>query len=56
MTTVAEGDETADTAAKLTSYGCDAVQGHYYSQPLTAAELLQLLCSPTHISVEIGMR
>ena len=56
MTTVAEGVETADTAATLTSYGCDAVQGHYYSQPLTAAELLQLLCSPTHISVESGMR
>ena len=56
MTTVAEGVETADTAATLTRYGCDAVQGHYYSPPLTAAELLQLLCSPTHISVESGMR
>jgi diguanylate cyclase (GGDEF)-like protein len=46
LTTVAEGVETAKTAAALRSYGCDAVQGHYYSPPLGTAELMQLLCSP----------
>jgi len=43
LTTVAEGVETAETAALLHSYGCDAVQGHYFSPPVSAADLLQLL-------------
>jgi EAL domain-containing protein (putative c-di-GMP-specific phosphodiesterase class I) len=42
LTTVAEGVETAATAA-LTGYGCDVAQGHYYSPPMTAPELLHLL-------------
>jgi EAL domain len=33
LTSVAEGVETADTAAALQGFGCDAVQGHYYSRP-----------------------
>ncbi|MDT5330289.1 MAG: hypothetical protein QOF31_1586 [Mycobacterium sp.] len=43
LTTVAEGVETTATAAVLASYGCDVAQGHYYSQPITAPELLHLL-------------
>jgi hypothetical protein len=46
---VAEGVETADTAVALQCYGCDAVQGHYYSPPLSATELLQPFGSPPHI-------
>jgi diguanylate cyclase (GGDEF)-like protein len=46
LTTVAEGVETAATAATLTGYGCDVAQGHYYSPPLTTPELLHLLASP----------
>jgi EAL domain-containing protein (putative c-di-GMP-specific phosphodiesterase class I) len=48
LTTAAEGVETADTAAALATYGCDVVQGNYYSPPLTSDDLLQLLGTPTH--------
>jgi len=41
--TVAEGVESPATAAMLTGYGCDFAQGHYYYQPLTAAETLDVL-------------
>jgi diguanylate cyclase (GGDEF)-like protein len=34
---VAEGVETADTAAALLAMGCDAAQGHAFSRPLNAA-------------------
>jgi EAL domain-containing protein (putative c-di-GMP-specific phosphodiesterase class I) len=34
---VAEGVETADTAAALLALGCDAAQGHAFSRPLNAA-------------------
>ena len=36
---VAEGVETERQAAILTRLGCDHIQGHYYSRPLTAAML-----------------
>jgi diguanylate cyclase (GGDEF)-like protein len=54
MTTVAEGVESADTAAALKNFGCDAVQGHYYSTPLGAAELLELFCRPTRVAHSSG--
>ncbi|WP_163701219.1 putative bifunctional diguanylate cyclase/phosphodiesterase [Mycolicibacterium agri] len=41
--TVAEGVESPAIAAMLTGYGCDFAQGHYYYQPLTAAETLDVL-------------
>jgi diguanylate cyclase (GGDEF)-like protein len=45
VTTVAEGVENAETAAKLRGYGCDVAQGYFYSPPLTAVEMLELLNS-----------
>ena len=48
LTTVAEGVETPATAALLAGYGCDIAQGHYYSHPITAPELLHLVTQPTH--------
>ncbi|MGB7507269.1 MAG: EAL domain-containing protein [Mycobacterium sp.] len=43
LTTVAEGVETAAAAAALTAFGCDAVQGHYYSAALSTSQFLWLL-------------
>jgi diguanylate cyclase len=43
VTTVAEGVESAETAAALRDYGCDAAQGFYYSPPITAQAVLELL-------------
>ena len=45
LTTVAEGVETSATASMLTGYGCDIAQGHHYSQPLTAPQILDLLAA-----------
>lgn len=45
LTTVAEGVETRASAAILTGYGCDIAQGHYYCQPLTASQTLNLLAT-----------
>ena len=47
VTTVAEGVENAETAAALRDYGCDVAQGFYYSPPITAPAVLDLLtCCP----------
>ncbi|MCH9769169.1 MAG: EAL domain-containing protein, partial [Actinomycetia bacterium] len=43
VTPVAEGVENAETAAKLLEYGCDVAQGYYYSPPLPAPAILDLL-------------
>jgi len=43
VTPVAEGVENAETAAKLLEYGCDVAQGYYYSPPLPAPAILELL-------------
>lgn len=45
VTPVAEGVENAETAAKLLEYGCDVAQGFYYSPPLVAPAMLELLTS-----------
>ncbi len=42
-----EGVENSATAAMLTGYGCDIAQGHHYSQPLTAPQILHLLAQIT---------
>jgi EAL domain-containing protein (putative c-di-GMP-specific phosphodiesterase class I) len=41
--TVAEGVESAETAAALRDYGCEIAQGFYYSPPITAPAVLDLL-------------
>ena len=44
---VAEGVESAETADALRDYGCDVAQGFYYSPPITASAVLELLsCCP----------
>lgn len=44
---VAEGVEEAEVAARLTEFGCDVVQGFYFSVPLSAEEVLRLAAGPT---------
>ena len=40
---VAEGVETEDDVAFLRSIGCEYAQGHYYGEPMSEREALQLL-------------
>jgi EAL domain-containing protein (putative c-di-GMP-specific phosphodiesterase class I) len=40
---IAEGVETAEQLALLKEYGCDEMQGFYFSRPRPAAEILPLL-------------
>jgi EAL domain-containing protein (putative c-di-GMP-specific phosphodiesterase class I) len=44
--TVAEGVETADVAAWLRYCGCEVAQGIYYSPPITASAMMELIASP----------
>jgi len=43
LTTVAEGVENAETAARLREYGCDVGQGYFFSAPLSAEAVADLL-------------
>ncbi|RDH75235.1 bifunctional diguanylate cyclase/phosphodiesterase [Mycolicibacterium moriokaense] len=45
VTTVAEGVENAETAERLRDYGCEVAQGYYYSPPVSAAAMMNLLAS-----------
>ena len=40
---VAEGVETQEQLEYLRHYGCDLIQGYYFSRPLPADEALLLL-------------
>jgi EAL domain-containing protein (putative c-di-GMP-specific phosphodiesterase class I) len=40
---LAEGVETPEQVAFLRAIGCDEAQGYWYSRPVTAAQLEQLL-------------
>ncbi|MHB8743309.1 MAG: PAS domain S-box protein [Sulfuricaulis sp.] len=40
---IAEGVETLEQLNVLRRYGCDVVQGYYYSRPLPAAEFIEYL-------------
>lgn len=42
---IAEGVETAAQLAFLRDYGCDEVQGYYYSRPVVAAEFIKLFAN-----------
>ncbi len=48
VTTTAEGVESAETAAALRDYGCDFAQGFYYSSPITASAVIDLLARGAH--------
>ncbi|MBN4080036.1 EAL domain-containing protein [Beggiatoa alba] len=41
MSVIAEGVEDKETLDKLAMLGCEMAQGHYFSRPLSADELLQ---------------
>jgi hypothetical protein len=43
LVTVAEGVENAETAARLREYGCDVGQGYFFSPPLSAQQVVDLL-------------
>jgi len=43
LTTVAEGVEDQEQLAVLQFFGCDLIQGYYYSKPLSKADLLAFL-------------
>ena len=45
VTTVAEGVENAETAERLREFGCEVAQGYYYSPPISAAAMMNLLAS-----------
>lgn len=42
MTCVAEGVEDGATAARLAEHGCDVIQGHHCSPPVSASEVLDV--------------
>ena len=45
VTTVAEGVEDALTAIRLLEYGCEVAQGYYFSPPVAAPVMLEMLAS-----------
>ena len=48
---VAEGVETREQAEFLRRHGCDAIQGFYFSKPLTPAAFAELIKSDYHLSL-----
>ena len=46
VTTVAEGVENAETAAYLRNCECGVAQGLYYSPPVAAPAIMELIASP----------
>lgn len=45
VTTVAEGVENVETADRLREFGCEVAQGYYYSPPVSAAAMMNMLAS-----------
>ncbi len=43
MKVVAEGVEREEQLVFLSVHGCDEIQGYYFSRPLTAGDLAELL-------------
>lgn len=43
LTVIAEGVETREQAEMLAEFGCDQMQGYYFSKPIGEAEFAQLL-------------
>jgi diguanylate cyclase len=45
VATVAEGVENAETAERLREFGCEVAQGYYYSPPVSAAAMMNMLAA-----------
>mgnify|MGYP003513834226 CR=1 FL=1 len=52
--TIAEGVETAGQVEYLRDHGCDFVQGYYYSRPLPAPELTQLVLAEAGLAPAVA--
>ncbi len=55
MKVVAEGVETREQAEFLKNYGCDYLQGYYFSKPVTQEEFEQLLDGHLELKEETGV-
>ena len=55
MQAVFEGIETAYQAAQLLKMGCCSGQGYYFSRPLSAAQVQDVLCSGQTLPLESAM-
>ncbi len=47
---VAEGVENSDQVDFLRKHNCDEIQGFYYSKPITADQLTEVLSSYNQVS------
>ena len=56
MKTVAEGVETEEQLGFLSTNRCDAIQGYYFSRPLPANAMTELLDAGTHLSTDSNER
>lgn len=45
VTTVAEGVENLETAERLREFGCEVAQGYFYSPPVSAAAMMNMLAA-----------
>ncbi|MHB1332133.1 MAG: putative bifunctional diguanylate cyclase/phosphodiesterase [Sulfuriferula sp.] len=52
LSVMAEGVETAEQLAMLKQYGCDEVQGYYFSKPVPNNELERLLGNNPELKIE----
>ena len=43
LAVIAEGVETEEQRQMVSDFGCDAIQGYFYSKPLPAEDVLQAL-------------
>jgi EAL domain-containing protein (putative c-di-GMP-specific phosphodiesterase class I)/ActR/RegA family two-component response regulator len=54
LTVIAEGVETLAQALYLRTLNCNQIQGYYFSKPLPAADILQLLESDTMLNLPVA--
>jgi EAL domain-containing protein (putative c-di-GMP-specific phosphodiesterase class I) len=52
MKTIAEGVETQGQLTFLCASGCDAIQGYYFSRPLPANDIVDMLRDGKHLTVD----
>ncbi len=54
LSVVAEGVETAAVASRLTSWGCDQMQGFYFGRPLAESDFRSQFLAPAQVAVRQG--